>query len=141
MGQIQVFLDSDVLISSLLSKTGASFELIYNTKTVKITTNSVQEEVTEVANKLKITNKKQTEKMLNKLDLIKINLSKSQLTSKYAKFVYDNKDSHVIAGAHKSKSRFLLTYNTRHYNMDLIKNDLGIIVLKPGNFLQYLRSN
>lgn len=47
-------------------------------------------------------------------------------------------DAHIIAGTKKAK--FLITYNLRHFKIDKIKADLGIIILTPADFLQYLRS-
>lgn len=55
------------------------------------------------------------------------------------KYVYDIDDSHIVMGAQKSNSKFLLTYNIKDYNIDLIKKDFDIIVFKPGIFIQYLR--
>ena len=139
MGKIQVFLDTDVIISALLSKQGASYEVIKNHKIIKTISNGVQKETEEVAKRLDINplNIKQTLKYVN---VISIRLTKSEILKQYKKFVLDKEDSHIIAGADKVKSKFLLTYNTKHYKADKIKADLGIIVLKPGFFLQYLRS-
>ena len=80
------------------------------------------------------------EQLLNNVKLNELKLSKSKITNQYSKYVLDEHDSHVIAGAIEVNAKFLITYNLKHYNIDKIKADFGIVVLKPGNFLQYLRS-
>lgn len=36
--------------------------------------------------------------------------------------------------------RFLITYNLSDYKIERIKDELGIIIITPGQLLQYLRS-
>lgn len=139
MGQVKVFLDTDVVISALLSKTGVSYETIENSKVKKTISKIVKKEVEEVAKKLDI-DPQNVKKVLNKIDIISLKLTKEKLLRNYKKYVLDDKDSHVVAGVNISKSKFLLTHNVRNYKIDKINADFGIIVLKPGNFLQYLRS-
>ncbi|OGH47607.1 MAG: hypothetical protein A3A51_04605 [Candidatus Levybacteria bacterium RIFCSPLOWO2_01_FULL_39_10] len=139
MAKIQVFLDSDVIISSLLSKTGASFEIIRTPKVEKIISKFIEGETREVSKRLKI-KEKSVKKGLQKIGQVSISLTKEEIVKKYKRYVFHGVDSHVIAGAHKSKSKFLLTHNIKHYKINKIRNELEILVLKPGNFLQYLRS-
>lgn len=139
MAKIQVFLDSDVIISSLLSKTGASHEIAKNSKVNKIISKFVEREIKEVSKRLKI-KKTNVKKVLQNTKQVSIDLTKENIVKKYKKYVFHEQDSHVVAGAYKSKSRFLLTHNTRHYKVNKIRNELGILVMKPGYFLQYLRS-
>ncbi|KKS98168.1 MAG: hypothetical protein UV73_C0003G0110 [Candidatus Gottesmanbacteria bacterium GW2011_GWA2_43_14] len=139
MAKIQVFLDTDVIISSLLSKTGASFNVINIPKIEKIITNTVSQEVKEVGERLNI-EAQSTVKILNNLKTIALDMTKKDLIKNYGDYVIDEKDSHLVAGAYLSKSKFLLSHNSRHYKANKIENDLRIIVIKPGNFLQYLRS-
>ena len=139
MGKIQVFLDTDVVISALLSKTGASYELIRNPLVSKIISKTVKKEIEEVTKRLNIDNQK-VERVLKKINTTSSNLTKKEVSEEYKKFVLDEKNSHVVAGANKTKSKFLLARNLKHYRVDKINNEFGIIVLKPGIFLQYLRS-
>lgn len=139
MGKIQIFLDADVVVSALLSKSGASYELIKNPKVLKTVSKTVKKEVEEVTKKLNIDSER-PERVLKKINVTSLNLTKKEVLEKYNKFVFDKKDSHVVAGANRAKSKFLLTHNLRHYRVNKINAELGILVLKPGNFLQYLRS-
>jgi putative PIN family toxin of toxin-antitoxin system len=141
MEKIQVFLDTDVVISALLSDSGASSLVIGNSRIVKYISNSIQGEITEVAKRLQIDLKKPPNQALLKcLHSFPLRLSKKVILKKYSDYVLDEKDSHVIAGAHQSTAGFLLTHNLKHYQVDKIKVGFDLIVMKPGDFLQYLRS-
>jgi len=139
MEEIKVFLDTDVIISSLLSRKGASYQLIAKQKVNKVITQTIAEEIKEVTLRKNI-DRTEAKKTLKSIKTIKINLSRAKVTEIFSRYVSDIEDSHVVAGASKSKTKFLLTYNLKHYKKIPIKNELGIIVLKPGEFLQYLRS-
>lgn len=139
MGKIPVFLDTDVLISALLSSTGASYQLVKHSSVNPKISKSVAQELAEVADRLKV-DKTNLKNVLRKINITSTRLTKAHLVKIYGKYVLDEEDSHVVAGAHRSKYKFLLTHNTRHYKGDKIQTDLKIIVLKPGYFLQYLRS-
>lgn len=139
MDQINVFLDSDVLIASLLSHQGASFEILSNTSINKIITKTIRDEVTDVAKRLDISLSHDC--IFQKLDIRSIRLNKTRIVKTYLSYVLDVEDSHVVAGAHVARTQFLLTHNTKHYHLELIKRNLNIITMKPGNFLQYLRSH
>lgn len=138
MDQIKVFLDSDVLISAFLSKTGASFAILKNSKIIKVISKTVKEEIFEVATRLSLNLPNRD--IFPDIKIITLELSKPRLSETYFPYVLDEEDSHVVAGAHKAKVNFLLTHNLRHYHTTKIKNDFGINVMKSGLFLQYLRS-
>lgn len=139
MAKIKVFLDSDVIISALLSAKGASFELLENSNIIKFISESIKIEVTEVAKRLNISNF--NDNIFDNINIVKINLDKKRIVKKYMPFVIDEEDSHVVAASHKTKVNFLLTHNIKHYRPEKIKDELKIITMKPGFFLQYLRSN
>jgi len=139
MEEIKVFLDTDVLISALLSQKGASYKLINDTKFKKIISKTITEETNEVSRRENI-NKGAVRAILKKTKITSLFLSKEKLLKTYSKYVFDEEDSHVVAGAYISKSNFLLTHNIKHYHVVKIKNDRGIKVMRPGDFLQYLRS-
>ncbi len=139
MGQIKVFLDSDVVVSALLSQTGASYEILKNKEIRKITSETIKVEVGEVAKRLNIS--LSNKRIFGKMEVINLKLNKARLVKNYLPYVLDEEDSHVVAGATKANSRFLLTHNIKHYHIEKIKRDLEIITMKPGTFLQYLRSS
>lgn len=126
---MKVFVDSDVVISSLISNTGASAQLLKtNNDIIKIISNLSKKELKIVMTRLKM------DKPLPKLKIVIIHNFK-----KYSVYSTDPNDAHIVAGAHQAKVNFLITYNLRHYRVERIKQDLNIIVMTPGIFLQYLR--
>ncbi len=138
MDKIKVFLDSDVLISALLSKTGASFEILRNSKITKVISKAIETEVHDVIARLNLDT--QPNDVLQDIEIVTLKLEKARLSKMYVSYVIDEEDSHVVAGAMKAKVKFLLTHNIRHYHVVRIKNNLELNVMKPGLFLQYLRN-
>lgn len=129
-----VYVDTDVIISSLISSNGAAYILLEKTKESFMISNLSEEEVLKVAKRLKISEIK-TRNLLKKLNKVKINK-----TEDFKKYILDPNDSHIVAGAVTAKAKYLITYNTRHFLADKIKDELGIILMTPALFLQYLRS-
>lgn len=138
--EISAFLDTDVVISSLLSSKGASWLVINHPGKITLCLTEISlEEIIKVVHRLDIS--------ATRLSLLKprFNITKttarfSELVVKCNGYVNDQNDAKILAGAMFTKSRFLLTYNLKDYKVREIKNELGIIVLTPGSFLQYLRS-
>lgn len=136
----KVFVDSDVIISSLISSTGASYFLLNQTSNLEFYISNISEkELTEVADRLEI-NQDKLQNLLKKRfkevqieDLVKIKLN-------YSEYTIDLDDIHIVAGAKESKVNFLISYNTRHFKIDRIRQDFNIVVMTPATFLQYLRS-
>ena len=136
MKTFNVYLDSDVLVSSCLSGTGAA-NLLLNTSTlVKFYTNIQENELKIVFERLSIAPTKLSQ-VLNKCNLI---ILKSTNLSLYSKYTLDPNDRHIIAGAVSSGTKFLISYNLKHFQIEAIKRDLNLIVLTPAHFLQFLRS-
>jgi len=137
MAKKQVFLDTDVIISSLLSTQGAAYSLIHQTKVDRIISLWVREEVVEVAKRLNLDN---PSVVLDQCRVVGLELAKEVMVETYGEYVTDDQDAHVVAGAVVSKVKFLLTYNHKHYRVESIRQDLGLLILRPGEFLQFLRS-
>lgn len=76
---------------------------------------------------------------MGRLKLVKLENLKA-VKEKFAKYVVDKNDTHIVAGVVRARAKFLISYNLRHYRADVIKGDFGIIIMSPGKFLQYLRS-
>jgi predicted nucleic acid-binding protein len=125
--KIKVYLDSDVIISALRSKAGAANLVALN--------GDLSWQISDIqALELAKVCKRQGLK-LQKYKTIKINVK-----AIFSRYVLDRNDVHIITGAAKSKAKFLITYNLKHYLKDKIKEDLDIVILTPGQMLQYLRS-
>ena len=137
---MKVFVDSDVIISSLLSQSGAAYLLI-NTKNLGLFISNISyKELEIVTERLGLEKQKLKELLKTKFKIIELKESLSEIKRKYEDFVFDPNDAHIAAGAKEAKTSFLLTYNQKHFNTEKIKKHFGIITMKPALFLQYLRS-
>ncbi|OGG14054.1 hypothetical protein A3D77_00920 [Candidatus Gottesmanbacteria bacterium RIFCSPHIGHO2_02_FULL_39_11] len=134
---MNISLDSDVVISSLLSHTGASFHLFTLKNNFSFAISSIQiQEIDRSCVELGVPKDKFQQNTMPFLKVIPV----EKKIKKYERFVNDIFDSHVVAGATFHKSSFLLTYNLKDYKKEIIKKELGITILTPGLFLQFLRS-
>ena len=137
---MKIFLDSDVIISSLISKKGAAYFIVNSSKNIKIISNYSTEEMTRVAKRGKIDEEKLSNLVKERLEIVKSDKSLKNIKKEYKKYIKDENDAHIVAGANQSKAKILLTYNTKHFLKENIKKDLNISIMTPGKFLQYLRS-
>ena len=140
MTDAKIFVDSDVIISSLISETGAAYLLLNQPNLNLFISNLSISEQKVVVKRLSLSFTK-WQKLTAKLNLV--NVSENIKIHKQAlkSYVLDPNDAHILAGGIKSKAKFLITYNLKHFKLDKIKSELGILVISPGNFLQYLRSH
>ena len=139
MKKFRVFLDSDVVISSMISEVGASRILTSgNGFFLPIISNFSLQEITQVSERLQVS-KSTFKQIINSVEVINIDISLESLKSEFSKYVLDINDSHIIGGAVNLNTRFLITYNLKHYKQEETKSDLKIIILTPGSFLQYIR--
>jgi len=136
-----LFIDSDVVISSLLSSKGAAFLLINNTTEFTLyVSNHSKKELDIVVTRLGISINKLNFLLENKLNLVQLKQTVKEAKRDYIKYVTDENDAHIVLGAMETKARFLISYNIRHFNIEKIKIDFDILVMTPGQFLQYIRS-
>lgn len=137
---MHAFVDSDVVVSSLLSQSGAAYALLHTSQITPIISSLSQKELEIVIERLEIP-KNQLETLLKQnIKVINAKQTPDELKIKYEKFVTVKYDAHIVAGAKSADVTFLITYNLKHYKIDKIKSELNIIVMKPAVFLQYLRS-
>ncbi|HSH31589.1 MAG TPA: PIN domain-containing protein, partial [Candidatus Saccharimonadales bacterium] len=138
---IKLFVDSDVIISSLLSTSGAAFMLLNQIDTVELhLSNFSISELERVAQRLDIHSPKLNRLIDTRFTAIALSESSSVLRKQYAAYVLDANDAHIVAAAKQAQTAFLLSYNIRHFQADKLKQDFQIILMTPGTFLQYLRS-
>jgi predicted nucleic acid-binding protein len=137
---IRVFVDSDVVISSLLSSSGAAYLLLNHIEIELFISNFSCQELKIVAERLDISVKKLEFLLESRFKVIQLSEELAQLEKQYSGYTFDLKDAHIVAGAKIGKVQFLATYNTKHFGVDKIKKDLGIILVTPANLIQYLRS-
>lgn len=135
MKRKRVFVDSDVVISSLISAKGAAYLIIHETDLQLIVSNKSIEELEKVSGRLGL-NKNKLKEVIKKLKVVQLRETKDDLKN----YTPDPDDVHIIAGAKRAKARYILSYNIKHFRVDKIIQDLNIVVMTPARFLQYLRS-
>ena len=134
-----VFVDTDVVISSLISKTGAAYFLLQKTQGVDFYLSDLSRvEIVETITKLKLI-LGDWSKNKDHFKYVKLVHNIKTIRGKYKTYTLDKDDAHVIAGAVAAQAQYLLTYNLKHYLIDKLR-ELNIIVFTPAQFLQYLRS-
>ncbi|PIR42787.1 hypothetical protein CO058_03430 [candidate division WWE3 bacterium CG_4_9_14_0_2_um_filter_35_11] len=139
MKRMRVFLDSDVVISSMMSKEGASRILTSgNGLFLPVISDFSLQEIMKVSERLHIS-KSIFEQVINSIKVIKTNHSLENFKKEFSKYVLDINDVHIIGSAVNLNVGFLITFNLKHYKQEDIKADLKIITITPGSFLQYIR--
>lgn len=136
---LTVFVDSDVIVSSLISKTGAAYFLVNNSQLKLFISDVSFKELKIVVKRLNL-NEDDLENLINnKFKVIKLTQTLKAIKEKYQEYVLDINDSHIVAGAIKLKAKFLITYNLKHFKSDKIKTEFDCLLMNPAAFLQYLR--
>lgn len=136
MKRKKVFLDSDVIISSLISDKGAAYFIIHETDLQLLISNKSNEELEKVCDRLNLSRDRLKEVIKKKLNVVYL----KEMYEDSKNYTLDPFDEHIVAGAKKAKVRYLLSYNIKHFKVDKIFQDLNIVVITPARFLQYLRS-
>lgn len=138
---IRIFVDSDVIISSLLSSSGAAYMLLNETKDTRLyLSNFSIAELEPVTARLHIKPDKLSLLIAGRLTRLEIAQPYEAIQKQFADYVLDSHDAHIVAGAKQARASFLVSYNTRHFQADKLKQDFKLILMTPGTFLQYRRS-
>lgn len=140
MSGTKVFVDSDVVISSLISEKGAAHLLLSEQKSKFAISNISKIELERVVSRLEIEEGRLQILVKTRLKLIKLTADLKKIKNDFKDYTTDSNDAHIIAGASRAKAKFLLTYNLKHFKRQKMNEDLGIIVLTPAQYLQYLRT-
>jgi len=138
---LKVFVDSDVVISSLIPSTGAAFLLLNQTTDIELCiSNKSKEELEKVVDRLGLSSIELKQLIQTRVTTIHLEKTLKEIKKEFADHVLDIDDAHIVAGAKKAKVNFLISYKTKHFKADKIKDDFNIILTTPSNLLQYLRS-
>jgi predicted nucleic acid-binding protein len=137
----RVFVDSDVIISSLIPKSGAAYTLLHDTSHIELyISNYSVLELRRVVGRLNISPEAFSKLIASRLNTIEVDLPYEKVQREFADYVRDPNDTHIVASAKESEAIFLVSYNIRHFVTEKIKEDFQVTLLTPGLFLQYLRS-
>lgn len=137
---LKVFVDTDVIISSLISSTGAAFILLNQTDEIDLfVSDKSNEEIEKVINRLDLNIKKAKNLISKRFSVVQLKRIQN-LQSEFKNYILDINDAHIVAGAKAANVKFLISYNIRHFKADKLREDFNIILCSPGHLLQYLRS-
>lgn len=140
MKRVKIFVDSDVVVSSLISTKGAAHLLLNEQESDFVISDFSKVELERVVNELNLSRNKPRNLIKKRLKIIKLETDLEKMKKDFQNYTSDVDDTHIVAGAAKAKVRFLLTYNIKHFHRQKISEDFGITVLTPAQYLQYLRS-
>ena len=136
----KIFLDSDVVISSLISNVGASYMLINRNVSINFISDFSYKELMVVIQRLGLDTSKLKILTKNKLRITKLQKNIKETIKNYKNFVKDPNDAHIVAGAVETRVNFLITFNLKDFEINKIKEKFDIKIMTPGTFLQFLRS-
>jgi predicted nucleic acid-binding protein len=138
---LKIFVDTDVIISSLISKTGAAHLLLNYVEKLDLFVSNISAKEAGIVTKRLSLSQSILERMCEeRFSTVTLEETIDQLQKKFSRYVLDIDDAHIVAGAKKAQVQFLISYNIKHFKVDALKEDLGIILTTPANMLQYLRS-
>lgn len=138
---LKVFVDTDVVISSLISPLGAAYLLLNQADNLDLFVSNVSvKEIEKVVIRLSLDRKAAKNLLDKRFSIVRLGETIEEVKTTFAEYVLDENDAHILAGAKAAHAHFLISYNVRHFKADAIKEDFKIILSTPANFLQYLRS-
>ncbi len=138
---MRVFIDSDVVISSLLSSKGAAYTLLHMSGITPVISSLSVNELRIVCKRMNIASDLLEGRIREKFEVVKISRNPQKIRAKYQPYVTDMNDAHIVAGAAAAKTKYLVSYNLRHFKADKMKDELDILLMTPALTLQYLRSH
>ncbi len=137
---MRIFIDSDVVISSLISSSGAAY-FLFDQLPIKPVVSSVSvKEIRIVVERMKIKSERLETLIDKRFEVFPLKKELVKIKEKYSRYVTDIDDAHIVAGASEAGVKYLISYNLKHFKKDKIKDELGLILLTPALFLQYWRS-
>lgn len=136
----KIFVDSDVVLSSLISSQGAAYFLLNEIDLNLFISKSSIQELERGVNKLNLDKLKLTDLVRKRLKTVKFIKKSNEIKKDFKDYVFDEDDAHIVAGARKAKAKLILSYNIKDFNTLKLKKVFNIAVLTPAQFLQYLRS-
>lgn len=143
MRRRKIFIDSDVIISSLVSQSGAAYLLLNKINLELYISNISIREIKRGVNKLDLDNEKfqnLLKKTLKKVGLKENKAGIERIKAIFKDYVFDENDAHIVAGARRAKVKLILTYNIKDFKIEKLAKNFKIVVITPAKFLQYLRS-
>ncbi len=137
---LEVVLDTNVLISALRSRNGASFELLRRVGTpgwrLHVST-ALLLEYEDVARREVMAAWAKPERVEAVLQFIAANAVEHGISFRWRPFLSDPNDDFILELAVSAGARYIVTHNIRNFTG---ADKLGVTVTTPGKFLKTLRT-
>ena len=140
--KVKLFLDASVLVASAKSLSGGSALVLQVCQGQKFQAVSTRKVLLEAQRNIK--NKFSDDELVRfycEIAGLNLEIIEPATTEEIAQYfqVIASKDAHVLAAAIKGKASFLITLDRKHFMTSvLVKSELPISILTPGEFLQRL---
>ena len=132
----RIVIDTNVFISALKSKKGASYKLLFETSREKYEQCISPALIFEYESVAKRKNMKiNFEKINDIIDMICLHSKKCEIYFLWRPFLKDPKDDFLLELAIESKSKFIITYNIKDFKG---VSKFGIKVITPKKYLQLI---
>lgn len=139
---LKIFVDSDVVISSLISSTGAAYLLLNQTDQLNLFVSNISDkEIDKVAKRLRLDTEKAKNLIKKRFAVVQLKGTDKDIKLAFDEYVLDTNDAHIVAGAKAAHTQFLVSYNIKHFKAEKLKEDFNILLTTPANLLQYIRSH
>lgn len=112
---VKVYFDASVIVSALISSTGGSAKLLGMVKEriiTGITSQTVIDEVLEHTEKIKLSPRTIQTYITNSAILVRKKITQKDIDP--YKNIVDAEDAHVLAGAHMTNCKYLVTLDKKH---------------------------
>lgn len=112
---VKVYFDASVIVSALISSTGGSAKLLEMVKEkiiTGITSQTVIDEVLEHTEKIKLSSQIIQGYITNSRLLVRKKITQNDIDP--YKDIVDAQDAHVLAGAHLTQCKYLVTLDKKH---------------------------
>ena len=137
---IKIFIDSSVIIAALISKTGASREVLIFRESSFFEgwiSTKVIDEVTKVIERKSLILENDLKEILNVANLKVVKKLDPFLLLETSKWIKDKNDAHILAAAKQADVDIILTLDIRHFIKDLeVSKKSGLKIMTPGEFIK-----
>ena len=118
---LAIFVDTDVVISSLISPSGAAFLLLNQTDGLELFISNISAgEIKDVAKRLHLDTEKVNQLTERRFTVIQLPETIGNIKTSFRDYVLDRNDAHIVAGAKQARTQFLISYNTKHFKADIV---------------------
>jgi len=139
----RVFLDTSALIAGIISGTGAAREVLRLCEAGAVELLLSRQVLTEADRNIseKLPNLlSDYHHLIRQMDPILVEDPSCKEVQKATRIIHQN-DAPILAAAIRVKTDFLVTWNTRHFQIESVREAVPFPILTPGEFLKEFRKS